>query len=83
MISTPPSPSHLISVSVVIFQCGFTALHFAAQKGHVECLKALLDKGSDVTATDKVCDEYDEQGVLVVTDVMASPPSVCRVVVIC
>ena len=37
------------------------ALHFAAQKGDVECLKALLDKGSDVTATTKVCDECDEQ----------------------
>ena len=30
-------------------------------KGDVECLKALLDKGSDVTATDQVCDECDEQ----------------------
>ena len=31
------------------------ALHFAAEYGNVECLKALLDKGSDVNATDKVC----------------------------
>ena len=57
----PASPPHLISVSVVMFQNGNTALHLAAQKGDVECLKALLDKGSDVTATSKVCDECDEQ----------------------
>ena len=62
LISTAPRPSSLlIPVSVVIFQYGDTALHFAAKKRDVECLKALLDKGSDVNATDKVCDECDEQ----------------------
>ena len=61
-IDLNPSPPHLISVSVVIFQLyGRTALHLAAENGDVECLKALLDKGSDVTATDEVCDECDEQ----------------------
>ena len=61
-IDLNPTPSPLlISVSAVIFQDGSTALHLAAKKGDVECLKALLDKGSDVTATNKVCDECDEQ----------------------
>ena len=63
-IDLNPSPTPLlISVSVVIFQGGFTALHYAASNDlcGVECLKALLDKGSDVNAADKVCDECDEQ----------------------
>ena len=62
LISTPPLSSPLlITLSVVIFQDGKMTLHLAASRGDVECLKALLDKGSDATATDKVCDEHDEQ----------------------
>jgi hypothetical protein len=37
-------------------QDGWTALHFAANEGHFECLKELLDKGAAVDLADKVRD---------------------------
>ena len=40
---------------------GKTALHLMAEHGDSETVQALLNKGSDVKATDKVCDECDEQ----------------------
>ena len=82
-LTSPVALTLPFAVCVVILQAGNAALVQAAGEGHDGCVKMLLDAGSDVTATNPVCDEYDEQGVLVVTDVMASPPSVCRVVVIC
>jgi len=35
-------------------QDGFTALMFAAQEGHLECLQALLEAGVDKEAKNKV-----------------------------
>ena len=41
---------------VAILQDMLTALHYAAEGGHVACLKVLLGKGSDIMAKDKVRD---------------------------
>ena len=35
-------------------QDGFTALHWAASRGHTAVVTVLLDRGADITATDKV-----------------------------
>ena len=35
-------------------QNGWTALMRASQAGHMECVKALLDKGADVNIQDRV-----------------------------
>ena len=32
-----------------------TALHWAAENGHRDCVEVLLDKGANAEATDKVC----------------------------
>ena len=37
-------------------QDGSTALHYAASRGHTAVVTVLLDRGADITATDKVSD---------------------------
>ncbi len=43
----PPSPPH-------IFQDGFTGLYLASEKGHLEVVRLLLDKGANVDAANQV-----------------------------
>lgn len=36
-------------------QYGWTALHLAAEKGHMDVATVLLDRGANLEAQDKVC----------------------------
>ena len=38
------------------YQDGFTALHHAADDGHTEVARLLLDRGADVNSKNKVSD---------------------------
>jgi ankyrin repeat protein len=40
---------------VLFWQLGYTALIFAAAKGHAECVRLLLEGGADKNWSDKVC----------------------------
>ena len=55
--SSLPSPPSLSSLCPVVIQGGYTALHRAANKGHLDCLELLIDKGADVMATNNVSGE--------------------------
>ena len=39
----------------IYFQRGFTPLHEAVKKGHIEIIEMLLERKSDVNAVGKVC----------------------------
>jgi ankyrin repeat protein len=39
---------------MIVSQEGRTALMLAAKNGHIEAVKALIEKGADVNATEKV-----------------------------
>ena len=49
----PPSEPHVLMPSSTT-QGGFTALHLSVLKGHLGCVKALLDNGCEVNAKNKV-----------------------------
>ena len=44
---------HLI-MSFILYQGGYTALHWAAGKGYIVVMGLLLDKGADVNIKDNV-----------------------------
>ena len=41
-----------------VFQNGKTALHFAAHKGQLLAVKALIEAGADLDITDEVCGTF-------------------------
>jgi hypothetical protein len=50
--SSPPSFCHLDPVTNA-GTCGWTALHWAAEKGHLTTIELLLRSGAKVNATSK------------------------------
>ena len=45
---------HNISDDVSYYQYGYTALHWAAQNGHIEVVRLLLDRGANIEARNVV-----------------------------
>ena len=43
-------------IDILLLQGGYTPLHYASQKGHVEVVKLLINNQADISATDNVSD---------------------------
>ena len=50
---------------LLLLQYGWTALFYAAVKGHIEVIRLLLDREADVNSKDKVSDMIRETFMLV------------------
>ena len=46
-----------LSLSALVLKDGNTALHNAAQKGHLKVVEILLDHGANIEATNKVINQ--------------------------
>jgi len=45
-------------IFIFFFQNGKTALHFAAHKGQLLAVRALIEAGADLDITDEVCGTF-------------------------